>query len=234
MNTHFLTIARDPAIIPGVHQHCDEWCDYCSVTSRCLAFRCMAEFRRQHGGSHADPPFTSMEAAVAFTRELAAIEGTPTEELDTLLVNPPGQSGLETSDPLASVAWEYAVRVALVLTTTGREVATAKPRASGPEPEDVLMWYHLRIYLSVLRALISRGNQPGSSEGMEDATGSAKLALVSTERSRSALQSLRSAANDVEITGLMAVLDVLQRGLDERFPKARSFLRIGLDCPAAS
>lgn len=233
MNARFLAIARDPRIIPGVHQHCDEWCDYCPVTGRCLAFRCMAEFRRQHGQSRADPPFTSVEAAVTFTRELAAIEGTPTEELDALLADPPGRSGLETSDPLASVAWEYAVGVAVALTATGREVATTQPRPSGPEPEDVVAWYHLRIYLSVLRALISRENPPGFTYRMEEATGSAKLALVSMERSRRALQSMGSGANDVEISGLMALLDVLERGLDERFPSARSFLRIGLDCPAA-
>ncbi len=233
MNARFLAIARDPRIIPGVHHHCDEWCDYCPVTRRCLAFLCMAEFRRQHGRSHTDPPFTSVEAAVAFTRELAAIDGTSTEELDAVLAGPPGQSGLETSDPLASVAWEYAVRVALVLAATGGEVTTAKPRASGPEPEDVVVWYHLRIYLRVVRALISREKPLGSSDRREDATGSAKLALVSIGRSRSALQSLRSAGNDVEISGLMALLDALERGLDERFPNARSFLRIGLDCPAA-
>jgi hypothetical protein len=39
----FLAIAKDPTIIPGVHHHCDEWCDYCLVTNRCLAFRCTVE-----------------------------------------------------------------------------------------------------------------------------------------------------------------------------------------------
>jgi len=233
MNAQFLAIARDPRIIPGVHQHCDEWCDYCPVTGRCLAFRCMAEVRRHHGRSHPDPPFTSVEAAVAFTRDLAEIEGTPTEELDALLASPPGQSGIETADPLASVAWEYAVRVALVLAATGREAGTATARPSGPEPEEVVIWYHLRIYLRVVRALISREKRPGSTDRMEDATGSAKLALVSMARSRSALQSIRSTANGAEISGLMALLDALDRGLDERFPNARSFLRVGLDCPAA-
>jgi hypothetical protein len=233
MNAQFLAIARDPRLIPGVHQHCDEWCNYCPLTSRCLAFRCLAEFRRQHGRSHTDPPFTSVEAAVVFTRELAAIEGTPTEEMDALPADLPGGSDLETSDPLASVAWEYAVHVALVLTATGRAVASVKSRPSGPEPEDVVAWYHLRIYLTVLRALISREKSSGSAAQMEEATGSAKLALVSMERSRGALQLIRSAANDLEITGLIAMLDALERGLDERFPNARSFLRIGLDCPIA-
>ena len=34
----FLAIAKDPTIIPGVHHHCDEWCDCCLVTNRCLEF----------------------------------------------------------------------------------------------------------------------------------------------------------------------------------------------------
>jgi hypothetical protein len=174
-----------------------------------------------------------MEAAVTFTRELATIEGTPTDELDALVANPAGQSDLETSDPLASLAWEYTVGAALVLAAMRREMATAKARPSDPPPEDVVAWYHLRIYLRVVRALISREKRPGSTDRMEDATGSAKLALVSMERSRSALQSMRSTANDPEIVGLMALLGALERGLDERFPNARSFLRIGLDCPVA-
>ena len=41
----FLAIAKDPTIIPGVHHHCDEWCDYCLVTNRCLAFKCTDEHR---------------------------------------------------------------------------------------------------------------------------------------------------------------------------------------------
>jgi hypothetical protein len=233
MNARFLAIASDPRIIPGVHRHCDEWCDYCPVTSRCLAFRCMADYRRQEGRSHAAPPFPSLEAAVTFTRELAAIDGTPTEELDAILANPVGQSDLETSDLLASVAWEYAIEVTAVLAAAGREAAIAKPKPCGPAPEEVVAWYHLRIYLRVVRALISREKQPASSDALEDAIGSAKLALVSIERSRNAWRSLRTATNDVQISSIMALLDAVAHGLDERFPSARSFLRIGLDCPAA-
>ena len=104
MNALFATIARDPAIIPGVHHHCAEWCDSCPVTARCLAFRCLAEFRRRRGRPDAGVAFVNIEEAVAFTRELAAIEGLPTDELNALAASPPGQSGIGTSDPLAAVA----------------------------------------------------------------------------------------------------------------------------------
>ncbi len=61
--------------------------------------------------------------------------------------------------------------------------------------------------------------------------GSAKLALVSIERSRAALRALRTDANATDVAGLVALLDAIERGLDERFPGARSFVRLGLDVP---
>jgi hypothetical protein len=55
----FPAIAKDPTIIPGVHHHCDEWCDYCLVTNRCLAFRCTAEHRRRQSLADEEPTFAA-------------------------------------------------------------------------------------------------------------------------------------------------------------------------------
>lgn len=30
---------RDPALIPGVYNYCDRWCERCALTSRCLLFK---------------------------------------------------------------------------------------------------------------------------------------------------------------------------------------------------
>jgi hypothetical protein len=87
MKARFIAIAKDPSIIPGVHHHCDEWCDYCPVPERCLSFRCTAAFRQQHRRREADSTFASMDQAVAFTRELAMLEGSSTAELDALLAD---------------------------------------------------------------------------------------------------------------------------------------------------
>jgi hypothetical protein len=232
MNALFSTIARDPAIIPGVHHHCDEWCDYCPVTSRCLAFRCMAEFRKQHGRPDAGVPFVNIEEAMAFTRELAAIEGIPTDELDALAASRPGQSGVGTSDPLVAVAWDYAVRAALFMRPVAPTLARLRPVPGGPQPAQVVLWYHLRIYMVTFRALVERDQGRGA-DCSAHATGCAKLALVSVQRSRAALQALRSAGDEAEIQGLIALLETLERGVDERFPLARGFVRPGLDCPVA-
>jgi hypothetical protein len=232
MNAQFLAIARDPAIIPGVHHHCDEWCEYCPVTNRCLAFRCMADFRRRHGRFDARLPFTTTDEAVAFTRELAAAEGTPTDELDALMADPSDQSGVDSRDPLASQAWEYAVRAALFLVPAAGTLSRREP-ADAPGPIDIVLWYHLRIYMVIFRALVASAGGTLCADRIEQATGCAKLALLSVQRSRAALDSLRTGNDESEIQALMALLEALERGLDERFPKARAFVRVGLDCPVA-
>jgi hypothetical protein len=233
MNGRFLAIARDPSIIPGVHHYCDEWCQYCPVTHRCLGFRCTEEFRRQRRRRPADPTFASIEEAVAFTREVAVIDGSPTEDLDAILSNGPGRSGLETTDPLASVAWEYAVTTACVFTPQTITLICNGPRAFGPLAEEVVLWHHLRIYMKLVRALISRERARDGDHRAEDANGCAKLTLASIARSRTALASLRSDTNAREIDSLIARLDDLERGIDQRFPLARGYLRVGLDCPVA-
>jgi hypothetical protein len=101
MNEQFVAIARNPRIIPRVHHYCDEWCDYCPVTERCLEFLCTKAFREARGKQADEETFASMEEAIAFTRQLCAIEGVRTDELDELLAHPAGQSGVRTEDPLA-------------------------------------------------------------------------------------------------------------------------------------
>jgi hypothetical protein len=231
----FLPIARDPRIIPGVHHYCDDWCDYCPVTQRCLAFRCAAEIQRERGGNPARPKFDDVEDAIAFTRAIAVTEGTSTEVLDALASHPPGHAGIDTSDPLAGVAWEYAVDTAAALAPFAHSIVADSPTADGPTPWEVLLWFHLRIYMKLFRALVARDrSEAGLTTRSDEAVGCAKLALVSIERSRRALRLLEPAF-DAECRGrLESLLDTIERGIEERFPDARAFVRIGLDVPAAA
>jgi hypothetical protein len=231
INRRFLEIARDPHLIPGVHHHCDEWCDYCPVTERCLTFRCTEAFRRAHKRARNEPTFASIAEAVAFTRDIAAIEGTPTAELDALAVRGAGAEGMQTSDPLAGIALDYAVRIATGLQPTALVIVNEPPTPGSPRPEEVLRWYHVRIYLRLVRALIAKeGRGPGGIR-MEDALGSAKLVLVAVQKSRAALERLLRRQTGEDLIDAMSMLDSLERGIDERFPGARSFVRFGLDVP---
>jgi hypothetical protein len=233
MNPRFLAIAQDPSIIHGVHHYCDEWCSYCAVTDRCLGFRCTEAFRTQRRRRAADPTFTSMEEAIAFTREVCALDGSSTEELDAIAANPRGRSGLQTTDSLAGVAWDYAVRAAFLFTEQAMTIVTEPPRDTGPVPVEVVMWHHLRIYMKLVRALVSGERSNGGDRLAEDANGCARLVLVSVDRSRIALASLRAEGCAAEVDGLLTSLDALTRGIEQRFPQARAYVRYGLDCPVA-
>jgi hypothetical protein len=226
----FLAIAKDPTIIPGVHHHCDEWCDYCLVTNRCLAFRCTDEHRRRQGLADGEPTFRSLDEAVAFTRSVAEAEGSSTPELDALVAVGAERAGLHTADPLAGAALDYAQQVAIGFAPVA-ELAARAIRRSGPEPEEVVLWYHVRIYLRLVRALVAReGRAPGGNR-MDDANGSAKLVLVGIQKSRAAIERMQANKPADDFTGLTSALVTLERGIEERFPDARTYVRVGLDVP---
>jgi hypothetical protein len=229
INKRFLRIARDPRIIPGVHHWCDEWCDYCPVTDRCLAYRCTDDFRRARGRAPNEPSFQSMEEAIELTRELAAIEGLPTDELDALVDGREAELNLSTDDPLASLGLEYAIRALRFV--SGASAAPEPPACRRqPAPADVVLWFHARIYFKLTRALIARTlTASGTLDRREDAVGCAKLTLVSIDRSRTAL---RCFPEDPRRGVLTSLLDAIEKGVEERFPEARAFLRVGLDVPA--
>jgi hypothetical protein len=232
LTRRFLEIASDPRLIPGVHHHCDEWCDYCPVTERCLTFRCTAAYRTAHQRGTDDPTFASLEDAIRFTREVAAVEGASTAELDALVADGPEAAGMQTSDPLAGVALEYALRIAMAFQAAGAPIAKTPPSPAHPQPEEVLLWYHVRIYLRLVRALIAKEGRTPAGVRMENALGSAKLVLVGVQKSRAALACLH-AREGREVAEEMSMLDALEHGVDERLPGARAFVRFGLDVPVS-
>ena len=235
MNPEYLAIARDPRVIPGVHHYCDEWCDYCAVPPRCLVYRCTAQYRKSRGRTGADPTFTTIEEAVSFTREVSAVEGLRTDELDALLAQPPGQSGVHTSDPLAEVAWQYAERASVLTAPLALQwiIRSRSRAAERPTPEETVLWYHLRIYTKVFRALVARETHAGGAD-CEEARGCAKLALVSIDRSLDALRRLGGLFAVGDLRELERLLAQLRDGLESRIPGARSYVRIGIDERVAS
>ena len=96
-----------------------------------------------------------------------------------------------------------------------------------------LLWRPPRIYMKIFRALVSAASDCAHGPRGDDARGCAKLAIVSIDRSRAALQMLRGSTGGHLIDPLIAILADLDRGLEERFPAVRSFVRLGLDCPVA-
>src|SRR5262245_1918561 len=232
MSRVFVEMARDPRLIPGVHHYCDEWCEMCPVTSRCLAFRCTAQYRKEQGRRDGEPTFRSTADAIAFAHSVAVAGGYVTPELDALVAGGTLKGGFKTADPLADTAWQYAVGISMWLVLTPDDLRRMR---TGPTPsaEEVLLWYHLRIYIKLVRALVGKERLSESDDARCEINGSAKVALVAVQRSRKALLQLKKSAASETAGPLATLLDALEKGIHERFPNARSFVRLGLDIPAA-
>jgi hypothetical protein len=134
-------------------------------------------------------------------------------------------------DPLERRGREYAMETARVLMSVAPTLATPKPGAGGtPAPIEVIVWYHALIAVKIYRALasaaMSRQGRPGL---IDDAQGSAKVALLGIDRSRKALRQLQTRMRDARIERLMGRLERLGAEVERRFPDARAFVRPGLD-----
>jgi hypothetical protein len=228
--------AANPAaesMIPGVYNFCDDWCEYCPVTTRCRSYemRQSIETRVRDGTARAEDAVD----VVAFTRELARSDGLTTPGLDAQLAGDPDReySLAPADEPLARQALAYAVASELLLAKLDWHPSNTIRLGSDPPPHNVIMWYHLFLAMKTRRALVAAHRaERGRPHALDDALGSAKIALISIDRSRAALRTV--AADEVRglARQLIVMLDLLRAGLEARVPGARQYVRVGLDAPA--
>ncbi len=138
---------------------------------------------------------------------------------------------VKNSEPLLETKEkELQDRLRLELPTAGEAPADAAEIA---EVLDVIQWYHTVIAVKVHRAV------SGAIEGVpeciadmpRDSDGSAKVALISIERSMGAWMRLRAHLPEQRdaILDMLAGLERLLRGIERDFPDARAFVRPGFD-----
>ena len=100
---------------------------------------------------------------------------------------------------------------------------------------EVIRWYQHQIYVKLCRAAsgIIHGELEDLEYFPEDANGSAKVAIISIERSMAAWGGLLNLFPDQEhcILNLLVNLKGLLRQIESAFPDARAFVRPGFDQP---
>ena len=129
--------------------------------------------------------------------------------------------------PLEFLARHYAIQSHTFLNSLAPPDSGGFPSDS---PLETISWYHTLIAAKTFRALTSEHEaRTEAPELMSDALGSAKVVLLSIERSLAAWQALAAADHDARIGGLIEVLEALRTGVELRFPDARAFNRPGLD-----
>jgi hypothetical protein len=219
-------LSADPALVPQVYDYCDQWCEYCGLTDRCLAFRWVevrgggqltdvyhdlfASSRGSGNGSHA-----SVSAGI-----MAALAG----------------AGTHLGDPLEALGREYAARAHMFLRSLDPEPpAPSDGEAQPPGARAILARYHLLLAAKIFRAVAAAATDPAAApDAASDSTGTAKAALLVAERSRMALADMAGTTRDTRVADLITLLERIEEDLVRRFPLAPSFERPGFDTPRVS
>jgi len=226
-----LDVVRDPSLIPFVYDYCDQWCRYCPATPRCLFYRTRDEGR---AGDPRDPltveRFEAMlEEGTRFAEAIADVTGSAVAQLDYDLAAPersPGPPAI--GDPLEVLGRTYMMRANRFLVRSGLDISR-DPYFDDATPEKIVAWHHMLIASKIFRALVAADRARHGVDLQADALGTAKLVLVSIDRTLAALGEMGRRHRDPDLGALTGTLTALRAGVEARFPGARAFVRVGLD-----
>jgi len=214
--------------ILGVYNYCDRWCEQCRFTSRCRVFADMAI----HDAS-GDTNLKAVAEAPAHPSDLRELPRWIQEsfadfdesKLPELPAPPPLPPRLATAISRAS---RYSDDFFHWYKSAGIENV-----AEMPAPFDVIMHFSWMIASKTRRAIKGLNEDDGCRDYPPDFEGSAKVALDGIERSIAAWRELsdRSVVPADVAARFIVDLGWLVREIDVLVPKARTFLRPGLDEP---
>jgi hypothetical protein len=231
--SNLLELARDPTLIKGIYDTCEQWCMYCGATERCLAFRCSPEELR-NGVIRSDDRDAQLDG-LRVLKSLSEAEGCLAPiEIDAFLSTDRRKKSylFSLTDPLERMGGSYMNLSDAYLRSRPDWPFDIRPRASGPTPLEVFAWFHDLVPARIFRAILSAGAEgAGLGNRHEDALGAAKLALVGIDRSLDALAELASQDEDARLDFIKKYLRRLRREVERRFPDARAWVRPGLDVP---
>ena len=231
-------LARDPALIAGIYEACDQWCMYCPATRRCLAFRSVDARAREGVWDPCDTNGERPHEATMFVKALADAEGRAAPpEIEAIHSGDRQQLRRVCSldDPLERLGRSYMELAAAYLQSRTDFPPEIVWRRAGPLPLELLTWYHVLAPARVFRAILcAEEGREGVAGRQIDALRAAKVAHIGIDRSLAALTTIATEDDDPRLELLRGRLQRLAEGLAVRFPDARGFIRAGLDDAVAS
>ena len=245
--------SSESAFTLGLHYFCDHRCWRCDLSGRCAVFaRWTAATRARTlqwsgpGGRVASVLAVSLEVTMEEALVLAAAAAAAKVPPDGPMVPPsppaagpplglfPGRAEL---DPLVSRATEYAQSSWTALQAL-RPIVAARCDATATDAAERLEEMCATVASKIFRAVSSALDGDGDvSDVQSDSNGSAKVALLLIEESRQAWRVLMRpgcALADGLPARFLAMLDAIETGVINRFPRALEFVRLGFDTERGS
>lgn len=228
--------------IDFISAYCDSWCERCTFTERCSSFAVKSALgmcdgdesaalelalgppRVPGGGKHKNLEERMADALGDFEpsqKELDAIGRELDERRQRVARHPAAEASLDYA--VASTRWLRGYR-------HGEQPADPAVR----EPMAIISWDSHLIHVKIMRALDGRDEYPEGapfekSAVQSDWNGSAKVALLSIERSERACRAVAAATADEAAAALAGSLARLRVVVTKDFPEAMAFRRPGFD-----
>jgi hypothetical protein len=232
--------------VEGIFNYCTRRCGQCAFTARCSLYQSEREYERTH------PEATwrqHMEDSFAETFRLLE-EWCAREEIDFDEIRRAAESeemdadvtrveGAVRADPIQKLTTAYMHAAFNVIDAMAPARAVRRWPAHVEAALDTISWHAGMVSAKVYRALqglAERGLFAEQDPVQNDWNGSAKLARMLVDESRSAWEVVMREGEAPEGSPLFELVSLLTRideGLSERFPEAMSFIRPGFDEPAA-
>jgi hypothetical protein len=231
--------------IDSISSYCDRWCERCAFTDRCAVYACQVAI------AMCDDPAAGLELALGdpqptsgskpvspWAAALDDVQLSPKEEREFARSERRRRKRLEAL-PLPRLAHEFTLAAIVWLRGRGEALAaSADPILK--EAIDVAAHDAMFIAAKLHRAVDGRDRWHSGDEGIDalgvqtDWNGSAKIALLSIERSRLAWQTIAGVAHDAEASTVAERLEALRGLVRDEFPRAMEFVRPGFDEPTRS
>jgi hypothetical protein len=228
--------------IDSISSYCDRCCERCAFTDRCAVYACQvaiamcgdpaAGFELALG----DPqPVSGTTPVSPWAAALDAIQLSPKEERDFARSERRRRKRLKEL-PLSRLAYEFTL-AALVWLRDRREALAASADPILKEAIEVAAHDAMLIGATLHRAVDGRDRWRTDDEDIgvpavqSDWNGSAKVALLSIERSHLAWQTIAGATHDRDASTFAERLEALRRLVRDEFPRAMEFVRSGFDEP---
>jgi hypothetical protein len=227
--------------IDFISEYCDRWCERCAFTERCSAFAVKAALAMCDGDIRA-----AIELAVGRPKSVDQGADTPPKWMEEMMRVQPTEAELDEIGriedarrqrvqeiPLVTVAGAVTT-LSLEWLTINRERIETHPSPAVREALEIISWDVWLIGPKISRALCGRdeaahGESPEDDLVQNDWNGSAKVVLISIERSAAAWRTIAHATADAGAERLSDESQLLQREVDRVFPDARRFVRPGFD-----
>lgn len=232
----------NPRFIVGVFNYCNRRCERCPLSGRC---RLYADKQRDLE-EHPDDEWTArVHRSFRRTFELIRLwcerEGVDFDELRADANSDDVAAALRISDetrqdPLQKLAEQYTF-AAMKLSEGLRRAALFNTwPAAAQEALETIEWFSIRVASKVHRALTGYARRDDENCGIDpvqsDWNGSAKVAQLEIADSRAAWGVLMTAGRapaDSPMRQMIDLLDRIEAGVSERFPRAMEFVRPGFD-----